>query len=151
MQNLRITNKRLLDRPRPQNSEWQCSILVVFSRQPCSEEHLLLTLFVASGQLPMLAGGPDEQRAVQDQDRGPGRHILSRVYAALYAPMRSTYTVTSSCRKGVLGRPLLQLRSMLQLSPWVQWLSRTARCLQLKRSMPLRDSQRKRELRLVQS
>lgn len=54
-------------------------------------------------------------RCITGPVQRPGQHILSHVYAALQCGVH-TYTV-SSCRKGVLGRPLLQLRSMLQLSP----------------------------------
>lgn len=66
----------------------------------------------------------------------PGQHILSHVYAALRLQVRENVHSDLLLSERRLGGPLLQLHSMLQLSPRVPWLSRTARCLQSKRSMP---------------
>lgn len=66
----------------------------------------------------------------------PAQHILSHVYAALCLRGRENVHSDLLLSEGRLGGPLLQLRSLLQLSPRVPWLSRTARRLQSKRSMP---------------
>lgn len=126
MQNLRITNKRLLDRPRPQNSVWQCSILGHLLAATLQQSRIIsCSLWAVWATAGGSSEGPDEQVQCRTSARPvqrPGQHILSHAYAALYAPMRSTYGVHSDLvlSERRLGGPLLQLRSRLQLSPWVQ-------------------------------